>query len=150
MQRFYPETTMEHGLIRSTVNGHYVVLKINTDLLRNAKRLLPLYKKYGYRVQLIEKDKEPKVLSLSDLMKRLMVYKPTIEARFKGLGELDAEEIWDTVLNINNRISIQYTVDDIEQELRTFQKLMGQGSADKKLRKQMMERYHIDREDLDN
>ena len=150
MQRFYPETTMENGLIRSTVNGHYVVLKINTDLIRNGRRLLPIYEKYGYRVQLIEKGKEPKVLALSDLMKRLLVYKPNIEARFKGLGELDAEEIWETVLDINNRISIQYTTKDIAQEIETFQKLMGQGSSDKRLRKQMMEHYHIDREDLDN
>lgn len=56
----------------------------------------------------------------------------------------------DTVLDMNNRISIQYTLDDVEKELAIFDKLLGNKKKDLELRKEMMKNYHIAKEDLDN
>ena len=58
--------------------------------------------------------------------------------------------MFNTALDINNRVSIQYTVEDAEREVETFKKLFGQCKNDLKQRKDMMANYKISRDDLDN
>ena len=55
-----------------------------------------------------------------------------------------------TALDINNRVSIQYTVEDAEREMEIFRKLHGNGKKDMEARKKMMSEYKIARDDLDN
>ena len=47
-------------------------------------------------------------------------------ARMKGLGEMDAEELNETTMDINKRILRQITVDDIVQADQVFAQLMGE------------------------
>ena len=58
--------------------------------------------------------------------------------------------MFNTALDINNRVSIQYTVDDAEREMEIFRKLHGNSKKDMEARKQMMSDYKIARDDLDN
>ena len=58
--------------------------------------------------------------------------------------------MFNTALDINNRVSIQYTVDDAEREMEIFRKLHGNSKKDMEARKQMMADYKIARDDLDN
>ena len=150
LQLFYPETELHGDNILGIVYGRYCTLKINRTLLRHAEKLLPIYNLYGYRIGVIEKDREPKVMSILEFLNSSKKYQPVIEERFKGLGELNAEELKKTVLNMDNRISIQYTTEDVERELEIFNKLMGSKAKDVRARIDMMRHYHIDREDLDN
>lgn len=46
-------------------------------------------------------------------------------SRFKGLGEMDAEQLWDTTMNPENRVLSQVRIDDGEQADAIFTKLMG-------------------------
>ena len=45
--------------------------------------------------------------------------------RMKGLGEMDAEELNETTMDINKRILRKITVDDIMSADEAFSKLMG-------------------------
>jgi len=46
--------------------------------------------------------------------------------RFKGLGEMNAEELWDTTMNPARRVLLQVTLDDAAQADELFSVLMGE------------------------
>jgi DNA gyrase subunit B len=46
--------------------------------------------------------------------------------RFKGLGEMDAEELWETTMNPARRVLLQVTLDDAAQADELFSVLMGE------------------------
>lgn len=69
-------------------------------------------------------------------------------SRFKGLGEMDADQLWETTMNPENRVLIQVKVDDAEKADAIFTKLMGD-QVD--LRKSFIQTHakFIDLEELD-
>ncbi len=69
-------------------------------------------------------------------------------SRFKGLGEMDAEQLWETTMNPENRVLIKVNVEDAERADAIFTKLMGD---DVSLRKNFIqsEAKHAKLEELD-
>lgn len=86
----------------------------------------PLYKvKQGKNEKFFYSDEE-KNAHLKTLSTKSVVQ------RYKGLGEMNAQELWDTTMNPETRILKQVTIDDAENADRVFTMLMGEEVAPRK------------------
>ncbi|MCH7988226.1 MAG: DNA gyrase subunit B [Planctomycetes bacterium] len=66
--------------------------------------------------------------------------------RFKGLGEMDPEELWDTSMNKETRILLQVTMNDAAGADEIFRVLMGDHVEP---RREFIEKHALDVKDLD-
>ncbi len=66
--------------------------------------------------------------------------------RYKGLGEMDAEQLWETTMNPENRVLIQVKLADAEKADAIFNKLMG---TEVELRKNFIQTHAKFVKDLD-
>ncbi|HET7673384.1 MAG TPA: DNA topoisomerase (ATP-hydrolyzing) subunit B [Candidatus Saccharimonadales bacterium] len=89
-------------------------------------------KKKGVKVSKTEDRK--KQAGLSDIQ------------RYKGLGEMDAEQLWETTMNPENRVLIQVRLEDAEKADAIFNKLMG---TEVELRKNFIQTHAKFVKDLD-
>lgn len=70
----------------------------------------------------------------------------TEQKRYKGLGEMDAEQLYETTMNPANRVLVQVKVDDAEKADAIFNKLMG---TEVELRKNFIQTHAKFVKDLD-
>jgi DNA gyrase subunit B len=66
--------------------------------------------------------------------------------RFKGLGEMDSDELWDTAMDPEKRILLQVTMEDSAAADEIFRVLMGDQVEP---RRQFIEKHALDVNDLD-
>lgn len=151
IQKKYKEIVLEDGArITGVIDSKYVLIKISKRFFMKTSYIIPIIQKYGQVIDVMEKDKEPVKMTIVEFLESCTKLLPKIKTRFKGLGELDGKELFKSTLDINNRVSVQYTVDDVEKELGIFNITHGGSKTDAEKRKEMMKAYKIKREDLDN
>jgi DNA gyrase subunit B len=76
---------------------------------------------------LVKKDEQHKTtspISLLNLINELGKKGLSLQ-RFKGLGEMNAEQLWETTLDPSNRTLLQVRIDQFEDADETFSTLMG-------------------------
>ncbi len=69
-----------------------------------------------------------------EITKKLRTEKKTPKSiqRFKGLGEMNAEQLWNTTMNPDNRTLKMIKIEDAEEASKTFDTLMGNEVAPRK------------------
>ncbi|AMB96707.1 DNA topoisomerase IV subunit B [Aerococcus urinae] len=123
-----------HKLVIMTdadVDGAHIRTLLLTLIYRYMRPLLdagyiyiavpPLYQvRQGKNIHYVNSDQE-----LNDYMETLAERpRPSVQ-RYKGLGEMDAEQLWETTMDPTQRQMLQVTVDDAQEADRNISMLMG-------------------------
>ncbi len=109
------ETVIDRDLLNSAEFG---------ELRKLAKKLSPLGRA-PFTIR--SKDVEYEVNTFAELLKRIneIGRKGLTIQRYKGLGEMNPEQLWETTMNPEKRVLRQITVDDVVAADEVFTTLMG-------------------------
>jgi DNA gyrase subunit B len=128
-------------------NGHLYLAQPPLYAITAGKK-----KQYAYsddeRDEIISKmisDKKIKGVKVNDDEDRIKQAGVSMQ-RYKGLGEMDAEQLWETTMDPESRVLLQVRVDDAEKADAIFSKLMG---TEVELRKNFIQTHAKFVKDLD-
>ena len=126
--------TQEHGIRLSRIlRGVEELRTLDGAVLRSgeARRLANLASQhrdvYATPGRLVRKDREQMVYGPIDLLKSILAEgeKGLTLQRYKGLGEMNPEQLWETTLDPEARTLLQVKIDDLADADDIFSKLMG-------------------------
>jgi DNA gyrase subunit B len=120
-------------LLKGAGNKHYYVY---SDEERDAKIQELIEERRARGTTINPEDSDIKQAGLTDVQ------------RYKGLGEMDATQLWETTMNPENRVLVQLKLEDAERADAIFTKLMGSEVAMRKNFIQTNAKY-VNLEELD-
>ena len=151
LQSRFEEIVVEDGsVISGVVEGKFCSMNVSNRFIRKNIGIIPVISNYGYILEVQEKGKDIKDMTIGEFLDDAMKYSLKIKTRFKGLGELSGNQLRSTTLDMENRVSVQFTVEDAKRELEIMNMIHGPSKQDLEKRKELMKRYQIKRDDLDN
>jgi DNA gyrase subunit B len=107
--------SLSHALIKSA------------DGRRLSEITVDLQEVYGKALTLLLKDKKSSVSGPVDLIETIMeqARKEVTIQRYKGLGEMNAIQLWETTLDPNARTLLQVKISHVDEAEEVFSTLMG-------------------------
>ncbi len=127
-----------------------VLSQLRRDYGISVNDLLPAGNRNGepYYPFIIKGDEETQLSSLRELVFTLskLGEKGLQLTRFKGLGEMDSDELWTTSMDPATRMLLQVTMDDAAAADEIFRVLMGDAVEP---RREFIEKHALEVRDLD-
>ncbi|MFT7058413.1 MAG: DNA gyrase subunit B [Pseudorhodobacter sp.] len=126
--------TQDHGIrLARVLRGVEEIRTLDGAVLRSgeARRLAQIATTtrdaYKGNSRLVRKDREQAINGPIDLLKAVLTEgeKGLSLQRYKGLGEMNPEQLWETTLDPEARTLLQVKVDDLAEADDIFTKLMG-------------------------
>ncbi len=126
--------TQDHGIrLARMVRGVDEVRTLDGRVLRSgeARKLgsmtEALQEIYAKPAKLVRKDRELPIFGPVDLLNAILIEgeKGLSLQRYKGLGEMNPDQLWETTLDPEARILLQVKIDDMAEADDLFTKLMG-------------------------
>lgn len=117
-------------LLKAGSKKHYAYS--DEELNQTLSQLIEERKTKGLKVDL--KDERRKQAGISEIQ------------RYKGLGEMDAQQLWETTMDPANRVLVRVNIEDAEKADAIFNKLMG---TEVELRKTFIQTHAKFVKDLD-
>ena len=102
-------TTIIDGLVNNKINTIYLTERFFEEI-KAIKEIINKNQFTSYKLN-------GNIVSLYQLMSTFNTYKPTGVERYKGLGEMDADQLKDSTLNPNNRTLVRYTMASAKEEI---------------------------------
>lgn len=87
-------------------------------------------------------------LTIGQIMTICQKYMVDMASRFKGLGEMEAIEMAELIMNPNNRVLIRMTIGDVEETTSIMDDLFMESKRD--VRKELVRTADISLDDIDN
>jgi len=153
-EKFDPERARYHRIVIMTdadVDGAHIRTLLLTFFYRYMKKLIELGYVYIAQPPLfrIAKGKEEKYVYREAEMQKVsaaMGDKGVSIQRYKGLGEMNAQQLWDTTMDPENRIFLKVSIEDAYEADEMFKTLMGK---DVEIRKNFIMRHAKEVTNLD-
>lgn len=131
------EKVQDTIVVDGLVNGLYQTVFVNDRLINDCREIVSIMNNNSEYVYILN----DKICSIYELMTIFDKSAPSSIQRYKGLGEMDGKRLFDSTLDPDKRTLIQYTVEDVKDEIEKIRYY--ESNKDKLLTTTKLSRFEV-------